>query len=159
LFNINWKTTVTIDKFEKIAKLLEKLAGKSVLIGVPEAETDRKVGEAASNAELAYIHEHGAPVHNLPKRKFLEPAIEDNIEQINKQQKVVLECTLENKDTQASLNALGLLGQSTVKNWFTNSKNGWEPIKPATIARKGSDKPLIDTAQLLNSITYIIRDN
>jgi hypothetical protein len=32
------------------------------------------------------------------------------------------------------------------------------PLAQSTIDRKGSESPLIDTAQLLNSITYVIRN-
>jgi hypothetical protein len=48
-----------------------------------------------------------------------------------------------------------LRAQAAVKNKVVTGP--FEPNKPATIARKGSDRPLIDTAQLLNSITYVVR--
>ncbi|MDF7681191.1 hypothetical protein PT300_11600 [Enterobacteriaceae bacterium ESL0689] len=32
------------------------------------------------------------------------------------------------------------------------------PLDPKTIARKGSSRPLIDTGNLLQSITYEVRD-
>lgn len=159
MFKIDLKTITKLDKFKDLQKTLEKISHQEVLIGVPDTKTERKAGEAASNAELAYIHEHGAPMQNIPQREFLQPSIEHNIDKINAQQKKVLEIGLENKSTQSELNKLGLLGQSIVKNWFTDSNNGWEPNTPETIKRKKSDKPLIDTAQLLNSITYVIRDN
>ena len=45
-------------------------------------------------------------------------------------------------------------------NWYrdvqrAHIRNGnWVPNAPATIRRKGSDRPLIDTGQLVNSVEY-----
>ena len=40
---------------------------------------------------------------------------------------------------------------------FENPKNNWPPNSPRTIAKKGSDVPLIDTGELRKSITHVIR--
>ena len=49
---------------------------------------------------------------------------------------------------------LGLYAESFIKQAFSSGGFGrWAPNKPNTIAQKGSDKPLIDTAQLRRSIT------
>ena len=52
---------------------------------------------------------------------------------------------------------LGLKAQNVCRKWFVNPENGWAPNSPATIARKGSDRPLIDTGELRKSITYVVR--
>jgi hypothetical protein len=51
-----------------------------------------------------------------------------------------------------------LQGQNVCRAWFTDGRNGWAPNKPATIARKGSDRPLIDTGALRASIVGIVRE-
>ena len=51
-----------------------------------------------------------------------------------------------------------LAGQNAARRWFTDSRNNWAPNKPATIRRKGSDKPLIDTGVLRAAIVGITRE-
>ena len=55
------------------------------------------------------------------------------------------------------LKATGMKAQNVVRAWFVNPKNNWPPNSPATIAAKGSDRPLIDTAEMRKSITYVIK--
>ena len=57
--------------------------------------------------------------------------------------------------TQA-LNRAGLIAQNVVRDWFTNPKNHWAPNAPSTIARKGSDRPLIEWGELRKSLTYVL---
>ena len=53
----------------------------------------------------------------------------------------------------AALNKVGIAGQNAVKNGMPGTP---PPNKPATIARKGSAVPLIDTSNLQGSITYVV---
>ena len=154
-----FKSKVTkMDKTDKLFKALNYVASQDVLIGLPQETSSRKKGEI-TNAELAYIHSHGAAMHNIPPRPFLEPAIEANINPIIEIQKKGLQGALAFKpnEIKSAMKALGLFGQSAVKDWFTDPRNNWAPNAPATIHRKGSDRPLIDTGQLRNAITYVIR--
>jgi hypothetical protein len=50
----------------------------------------------------------------------------------------------------------GQEAENRVKAWFFDPRNNWLPDKPATVRRKGSSRPLIDTAQLYNSIRWIL---
>ena len=50
----------------------------------------------------------------------------------------------------------GMVGRDACKNYITDGTH-LAPNAPETIARKGSDLPLVDTASMLNSITYAVR--
>ena len=53
--------------------------------------------------------------------------------------------------------ALGLLGARMSADMKMTIKNRIPPpLQPETIRRKGSDVPLIDTGQLINSITWAV---
>ena len=54
------------------------------------------------------------------------------------------------------MNKAGMIGRDACKKYITDGTH-LAPNAPATIARKGSSTPLIDTGALLNSITYEVR--
>lgn len=110
------------------------------------------------DAILGYLYANGDPYFDVPARPFLEPAIEANLEMLKGWQEKAIKAAFEGRDTQVPLNQIGIKASQAVKNWFTDPRNEWPPNSKFTIALKGSSKPLIDTGQLRNSITYVIRD-
>ena len=107
-----------------------------------------------------YIQTHGSPLWNAPPRPIIEPAIEDDKEKITEILGEAAKAMLDGDVDKAKeyLNKAGLEGQAASQQWFTNTKNGWAPNSPLTIAAKGSDKPLIDKGELRKAITYVIRE-
>jgi hypothetical protein len=67
---------------EMLIKAMKEMASNEVLVGFPEASTDRKAdpedesGKDLTNAQLGYIHDNGAPEANIPARPFMLPGIE-----------------------------------------------------------------------------------
>jgi len=148
------------DRLRELEKIVRRLSELDVLVGVPEGTTKRKK-DKINNAQLVYIHTHGSPVNNIPPRPLIEPAIEDpdNKKFINEDLKDAARNALEG-DEQKTMSALvkaGIDAQNAVRDWFTNPKNNWPPNSPLTIAKKGSNQPLIDTGALRQSIIYVIR--
>jgi hypothetical protein len=192
-------TVKAIKKFDRtgdVIKGLRTMASRQVLIGIPESESARQ-GGGVTNAQLAFLHEHGFnapkwpmlaaykqragankkkvkaiaalqaylmskgdPYWHVPARPFLEPSIEANLPQIIAQQKKIILAALDGKAALVKMEQqkLGMLGQSLAKGWFVDPRNHWAPNHPLIVAIKGSDKPLIDTGQLRNSITYVVKD-
>nr|DAJ97448.1 MAG TPA: virion morphogenesis protein [Caudoviricetes sp.] len=130
------------------------LRGLGVVVGVT-AKTNGRNGEF-SNAELAAIHEFGSPARNIPERSFLRKPLISNAAVIANLAKNAVGKFITGQITaEAALGALGEEAKSISKTAITE---GITPaLKPATIKRKKSSKPLIDTGQLLNSITYEVR--
>lgn len=58
------------------------------------------------------------------------------------------------KTVKTSLNLIGLRGVNDIKNTFKNTPAIWPANAPSTIQKKKSSKPLVDTAQLMNSNTH-----
>lgn len=125
-----------------------------------EIKDAQKAGSSYSQALGAYMLEHGDPLWQIPPRPFLEPAFKANADKLRVQQLKIIKAALEGSPEKMSIEVqkLGLLGQSIVKAWFVDPRNGWAPNAPSTIAAKGSDKPLIDTGELRNSISYVVRN-
>ena len=142
-----------------ISDRIQQLAKARVLVGVPQTEASRG-SEEVNNAELLFIHTEGSPMRGIPARPVLQPAIGDkqNNAIITQQMQKAAEGALAG-DTAAFEQGLALAGTAAAnaaKDWFTNPENHWQENSPATIARKGSDRPLIDTGQLRRSITYVV---
>lgn len=155
-------------KFQKKAKYggmhglmhrLSQLKKRRIYVGIPQNESSRK-GEPINNAELLFIHTNGSPIKGIPARPVLEPAINEHKERISASFKEIYAATAVNNQSERerAIHRTGLIAQNACREWFTNPKNNWSPNNPATIRRKGSDRPLIDTGELRKSITYVVRD-
>lgn len=154
--------TITKDDVAKVLANIQQMAGKEVLVGIPAEKTARK-GDPITNASLGYIHEHGSPARNIPARPFLVPAVKNASNKIASAMKgLAAQATTDAAAVDKALNAGGLVAQSAVKKQIV-SQEGFTPLKAGTLAarkRKGfqGDKALIRTGQLLNSISYVVRE-
>jgi len=144
------------------AARLEKLKQAAVYVGIPPAANLRTVGEV-TNSQLLYIQSKGSPLHNIPARPVIEPAIEspDNKARIFAEMKQAAQAALQAdlESMHQHLENAGQLGEEAAKSYFTSPHNHWAPDAPSTIEEKGSDKPLIDTGELRLSITYVVKDS
>jgi len=149
-----------VDNSSAVLAAIKKLERQDVLMGVPQAESTRP-GEPINNAELAFIHTEGSPANNIPPRPFLQPSVMAHKDNVSILQKKVIQAALAGDVNLVSvgLTKIGLYTQTTAQKWFTDPRNNWPPNAPYTIARKGSDKPLIDTGALRQSIKYVVRDS
>ena len=131
-----------------------------VVVGITEETNTAREG-GMSNASLLYLHENGIPSHNIPARPVLRPAIADDgtKQKIEKLMKDGMEAALLHGDTnkaEQSFHKAGMVGRDACKKWITDGGH-LAPNAPATVARKGSSKPLIDTGSMVGSITYAVR--
>lgn len=174
---------VKIDKVGNIVKALTALTNKDVLVGIPDQTTERQADDdqgPVNNATLGYIHEHGSPANNIPARPFLIPGVKDAREEVEHRLKKAANLALDGNMSavDAQLSMAGQEARDAVKAKINSGD--FEPLADATLearARKGRKgakaelasrragnapgtalaKPLIDTGQLRNSITYVVR--
>lgn len=105
----------------------------------------------ASVATIAYQHEYGTAT--IPERPFFRSTMREKKATIIKMQKAYMKKISTGEMTTEE--ALGLLGEylaGAIRKKITDIKS--PPNSPATIAAKGSSNPLVDTAQMRNSVTY-----
>ena len=162
------KIDVVVEKgnLKKIIKEIKFVKENEVYIGIPQDKFARKKKEEITNAELLFIHTNGSPVNNIPARPVIEPAIKNDQERISKMMKRAANLAFNGQYGEAirQLKLVGMRGQNVSKAWFTNPDNGWPENSPLTKARKMKGKPegyeprpLIDTGQLRNAITYFVK--
>lgn len=155
--------TITKDNTNIVLKAIQDMAKKHVLIGIPSANNSRNDG-AITNASIGYINEFGSTANNIPPRPFLQPGVKKVSTQCAEVLKRSAQNILDGKDSiERGLNVVGTIARDSVKKTIVASE-GFSPLAEKTLAqraRKGfkGTKPLIQTGQLINSITYVVRDN
>lgn len=161
--NIKFDVQLVADNSAELQQAIKVLSKQHVLVGVPDTKADREYekGEEINNAALAYIHNNGSPSQNIPARPFLEPGILDVEPRIQHYLRQVGTQSLNSNKNGVvkALEAVGLTAQNGVRARINTGP--FEALKPGTLAarlRRGrtGTKPLIDTGQLRNSITFVI---
>jgi hypothetical protein len=103
--------------------------------------------------QLGAIHEFGAPKAGIPERSFVRAWHDSARTKITALQDRLGQQFIDGKITLRQMIAkLGAFGQGGMRKFLRDLKE--PPLKASTVRqrRKGSDNPLVDTAQMLNSI-------
>lgn len=138
-----------------VAQLKTRLVAK---VGFPHEDNPIHADAHIKVAELAMTHEYGSEARNIPARPFMR-------ETGKRERKTA-------RKLFAGLNRLMLRGGITKRQmlgrmgvWYaaemreTITQHGhalFIPLKPSTVARKGSSRPLLDTAGMKNAITSVV---
>lgn len=128
--------------------------GRVVNVGFPEGKREP---DGTPVALVAAVHEFGAPSVGIPERPFLRIAIQRNRLKYVRLNRINLVKMLRGQTTVEE--ALGQLGEMAKGDVQTEIRNGdFTPLRPATIRRKGSSQPLIDTGQMIQSTSWELGD-
>ena len=123
------KVTADGKKFQKMLEDLDKL---EVRIGIQQgAGSDNGV----DLVDIAMFNELGT-VH-IPSRPFLRDSVDAH-------------------SSEDALKKIGVFQKGLIQKEIVNGD--FVPNSPETIKRKGSDKPLIDTGRMRQSINYVIQE-
>lgn len=172
-------------KPEDLYRNLERAVRTEVLVGIPRATAMRE-GDEISNAEIAYINEHGDPARRIPPRPFMEPGLQRCRDKVRDVMAAGVQRLARFGSLRASARLVGIICQASIRGVFTD--NDWKPLSPRTImaraqrtvskhkgfadktaraqqselqrelARRAGDRPLIDTGALRQSITYVVTE-
>lgn len=150
--------------WERIRSLARSLkqGGSYAKAGVLDGAAREGTGqaEALTNAELAAVHEFGAPSVGIPERSFIRGPFDAHREDYTSALGKLLGKALEGEKDFAK--ALGIVGQMMARDMraaITRSSGGYAPFppnSPATIEKKGSSRPLIDSGQLRRAVTSTV---
>jgi len=156
----------TIERDTGYRRILKTLAGLRskpyVKIGVTEKSDDRDDG--ADNFIVAVCNEFGTSIKAgrsggqiilIPERSFIRSNHDENQNKYQKRVKEYKDQILAGRmTTDEALKKIGLEVQRDVRKKIVDIKE--PPNAPATIARKKSENPLVDTGQLIGAIDYEI---
>lgn len=186
--------TIKTNGVPKLVAALKRLPRRDVLVGYPADGSEGTAGRDGggsnlrteqvnpkdraisdlTNAQLAYLHEHGVPELNIPARPHLVPGVREGRGKFTPHLRKAAAATLagDAEGADRAMHSAGLAAADAVR---TKIKSGpFVPLSPRTIARRrirsaGSSyrrkattaadvKPLIDTAQMLRAVTYVVRE-
>lgn len=173
---------VVFDKSDKVIEAVYALAKRRVYVGIPSTTAGR-TDIPISNAALGYIHEFGDPATNLPARPFLRPGVKSvemqTIEGLKRAAKSAVNGNMDAMEKQFM--AVGQraasavqrviqqripppLADRTVRARLSKTKAGQTRMKKllasgTSLTGWGAANltPLLDTGQLLKSITYVVK--
>lgn len=149
------------DLSDEILRRLRMLAVAQIRVGLPTRtggtiHRDTKM----TIAEIGAVHEFGAD--GIPQRSFIRSAMAVHREDVMRHLSGVLQDCLDSRMfvlTQ-ELSRVGAVSTGYVVEQFNISGSpAWAPLSPYTIMRRehGGDRPLWDTGQLVQSVTWEVR--
>ena len=139
---------------KKFFKEIEKLKKLQVRVGYQQGKAfHEEEGKKVDLLDVAMFNELGTS--RTPSRPFMRDSVDDNIDSITKFcQAQIKGIANGSKDAESALNAIGVMQVGLVQK--TIVEGNFVPNAPSTIAKKGSDKPLIDTGLMRQSVHYVI---
>lgn len=149
--------TKGLDNLLKITKG-KAFAKVGILSGTTQRdEQSSSEDKSMTNVEIGVIHEFGSASQNTPPRSFLRMPLEEKSD-------IITEAGSDKGDLvtelaggggiNAAVERMGLAAEAIIQDAFSSNGFGkWAANSQATIARKGSSAPLIDTGQLRRAVT------
>lgn len=122
---------------------LEKLTKLEVQVGFQDGEV----------AEIAAYNELGTS--SIPARPFMRQSFENHGGELQAACDQVNETLNGGGSCESALEELGVFVKGLMQNEIVSG--GFEPNSPVTVARKGSDTPLIDTGHMRQSVNYVVK--
>ena len=149
LFNIGKQTA----EGARIEKFIEELTSKQINVGFNEKSGSYEDG--TTTAQVAAWNEYGT--ERSPARPFMRQTIENNEDKITKFVNAKAGAAIKSGGSAAKvLNAIGAYTKGRMQKEIRDGE--FEPNAPSTIARKGSSKPLIDSAHMRQNVVYTIKE-
>ena len=139
-----------LERFREIGK-------PKVYIGVPSSKNHIHKDSRINMATLLAIHVLGAPTRGIPQRDPLRPPLIANAQRYSDLLAIGLKNALsDGTDPKLIYEKIGIVATNDVKDYFITGN--FKALSEKTIKAKGSSKPLLDTGELRNSISYEVRN-
>lgn len=162
------KVLVNDRVWRDVLKRCAQLAKGGAKVGIVGKGAAQDHGDA-TNAEIGAAHEFGTEA--VPERSFIRSTFRNKTDQLRRLQQRLIKGILLGKITpDTAYKMLGAWGAGAIKATITRDGN-LKPLAPSTLARRKagtvrdsvgrfvtrkSSKPLVDTGQLLGSITWTV---
>lgn len=131
-------------------KQLHELGKLEVRIGYQYGQAQEEDG--TDICDIAMWNELGT--EHIPSRPFMRDSVDKHLSEINQMMISQKDALLRGYTAKDILNTVGLFQKDLIQ---TEIEQGdFVANLPRTIQRKGSEKPLIDTGTMRNSVNYVI---
>lgn len=161
---LTFKVVKRASKMNQLAKSFAAVRAsyvKAGVLGTSHKSKGKQRTDGLTNAQLASIHEYG--LGDVPARPWIGPPFRANRQKyMARLVKAYKKALKDGEPAQVikELERLGFLMAADIKNYVTQSPLPGvpPPNAPATIARKGSSRTLVDSSQMVNSVTHQVID-
>lgn len=142
--------------FDKLQERDARLDKVEVEYGYYETKMHRASG--LSMGSLALIQEYGSIKRNIPARPFVYySAYLINDKDVSIMRKAAIDYLFKRKDTKISFAPVGRMGVRTIQRSIMSQR--FTPLKPSTVAKKGSSTILVEDGELINGAEWKINEN
>lgn len=136
---------------KKFMQELRKLEQLEVRVGFQQGQGSYENG--ADLAEVAAYNELGSS--STPARPFMRQSFENHQSELQKACNDANKILASGGTAQQALNRIGVVAKGLVQEEIVSG--GFEPNAPSTIAKKGSETPLVDSGFMRESVNYVIK--
>jgi len=132
-----------------IRKRMKQLGKKAAYVGLPSSTDGDLLMRGA-------VHNFGSVSQNIPARPWLTEGVNEGVDKYQQVARNKVPRVMDGTMTiQTYYNLLGEIGKSEIQKYIRNGD--FTPLADSTIEAKGSSKPLIDTGQMRNAVTYEVK--
>ena len=136
-------------RFERMLKELTEL---QVRVGFQHGEAAEDDGTDV--CDVAAWNEFGT--EHTPSRPFLSKSVDENEGKINDFLQSKKQDIVNGASAEQILKEIGIFQKDLIQEKII--EGSFAPNAPATIKKKGSSRPLIDTGRMRQSVNYVIQD-
>lgn len=130
---------------------LEELAKLEVAVGYQQGEASQ---DGVDMVDIALFNELGT-VH-IPSRPFIRDSLNNNKDKISQFMQSAAKGIVNGKSAEEVLKKIGTFQKGLIQKEITNGD--FVPNSPATIRKKGSSTPLVDTGRMRQSVNFVVRE-
>ncbi len=159
---------ITSDFTKQFTDIVDLCRDQEVVVGIPEEDAAREPSDdeprEINNAFLLYINENGSPANNIPERPVMKNGLAKASEDIADQFHLAAKNAFNGgqKSLDKYLNRAGIIASSSIKNAIDDQLGIDSPAESTLRARKAKGfkgtKALIETGQMRNAITHVVRN-
>ena len=142
------KVTAEGKKFQKTLEDLDKL---EVRVGIQQGSIGKN---GVDLVNIAMFNELGT-VH-IPSRPFLRDSVDAHSAEINAFLRSIRSRLIQGGSAEDVLKKIGVFQEGLIQEEIVNGD--FVPNSEATIKKKRSEKPLIDTGRMRQSINYVVQE-
>lgn len=161
MIRVTSRTRVVRNRIPQVVAGIRGMDNAVTKVGFPEGERvatgnsngDRQIDDMSELSRIAFTLEFGAPHLGNKKWPFMTKALQNNKGRVKDLSAQLYDRASEGRlETMRALGILGEFHQEQIKEQIRLTRT--PRLEESTIERKGSSKPLVDTGQMIQSVTH-----
>ena len=141
--------------FKALKKRLKALGRMGVKVGVlGSGKGGQQHSKGITMLELAALQHFGSPANGIPPRPFITEAIKANRKEQARVSAKIAKKVIAGMGNKMALDVLGVWATGEVKKHVLSGPHMKPKNSDVTVAKKGSNRPLVDKQRMIGSVTH-----